>query len=331
METQTYYAATTNINAIQPQTNTSFVKKPEIIVVIPCYNEEKTIAKVVKDFKKELPQAKIIVYDNNSIDNSVQLALAAGAKVLFEKKQGKSSVVKAIFENVKADIYVMADGDDTYPAEEAKKLLQAVLEKKADMVVGARLKYAQPEALTYLHLLGNKFLTRVFNTFFNAKLTDLESGYRVFTDNLVKNLAITSEGFGIEPEITAKTLELGFIIKEVDIKYRSRPKGSKSKLRTFHDGFVAINAIFTILRDYKPLQFFFTLGGIFIFIGLILGAVVVAGFIITGIVSRLPLAVAATSLVILGFLTAITGLIVDTINRRSQENFILLKRIIQKK
>ncbi|MEW6407247.1 MAG: glycosyltransferase family 2 protein [Patescibacteria group bacterium] len=302
----------------------------KISVIIPCYNEEKTIKKVVSDFKRELPDAEIIVIDNNSTDNSVKLAQEAGAKVMFERKQGKASAVKAMFDNIISDIYVLVDGDDTYPTEAVCKLIEPIIKKEADMTIGARLKFAEKGSITFLHYLGNKFLTWVFNLIFRTRLTDVESGYRVFSRNLVDNLAIISEGFGIEPEITARALEKGFKVKEFDIKYRSRPKGSKSKLRTFRDGFVVIGTIFSILKDYKPLHFFFSLGGIFILFGLIFGAIVIKGYIFTGIVSRIPLAIAATSLVILGVLTGITGLVVDTVNRKSQEEFILLKKMIKR-
>ena len=231
----------------------------KIAVVIPCYNESLTIAKVVGDFKQVLPRAEIIVFDNNSRDESASLAEAAGARVIKEKRQGKGFVVASMLKKVTADLYVMVDGDDTYPAPEVLNLLQPLLREEADMVVGQRLSEYSEHAFRSLHVFGNHLVCWLINLIFNSHLKDPMSGYRVFTHELAQELPVVAFGFDVETEMTIQLLYRKFIIKELPVAYRSRPKGSVSKLRTFKDGFLVIRKIFSITRAYKPLTFF---GGI---------------------------------------------------------------------
>lgn len=300
--------------------------KPEISIVIPCYNEEKTIEKVILDFKKYLPEAKIIVYDNNSTDKSVQLAKNLGIKVMFEKRQGKGNVTKAIFENINSDIYIMVDGDDTYPAEEVSRLLKPILEDKADMIVGTRLEAATNKTLRPLHQIGNRLILGVINLFFRTKFKDILSGYRIMNKKLIQSVPLLSSGFEIETELTLQALEKGLRIKEIPIKYRERPEGSESKLRTFQDGSKIIFTIMSILRDYRPMTFFPLLALLFLILGLILGSGVVIEYYQTGLVTKLPRGVLSLGLVIIGFVVFIAGFIVETINRRFKETHQLLKR-----
>lgn len=302
----------------------------KISVVIPCYNEEKTIAKVVGDFRRELPEAEIIVIDNNSTDNSVDLAREAGAKVLFEKKQGKGNVVKSMFDNIIADIYVMVDGDATYSANEIHKLIKPVLDGEADMVVGNRLKNMDAKSIKPLHQFGNRAILFILNLLFRTNLQDILSGYRVMNDKFVKNIPLLSEGFEIETELTLQALEKGYKIKEIPITYYERPFGSQSKLHSFRDGSKILFTIMSILRDYRPMTFFPLFAAILVIIGLILGGIVFYGYYKTGLVFRLPMAILAVSFIIIAFITFIAGFITETINRRFKELHSILKRQIKK-
>lgn len=303
---------------------------PKITVVIPCYNEEKTIKKVILDFKKELPAAEIIIYDNNSTDDSAKLANVAGAKILFEKQQGKGNVVKAIFDNINSDIYIMVDGDDTYPANEVHKLIQPIIKNEADMVVGNRLENISNQSLRPLHQFGNKAFLFILNLLFRTSLRDIFSGYRVMNRDFVKNTPLLSSGFEIETELTLQALEKGYRIKEIPITYRERPEGSQSKLRSFRDGSRILFTIMSILRDYRPMTFFPLFAAFLVIIGLIFGGIVFYGYYKTGLVLRLPMAILAVSFIIVAFITFIAGFITETINRRFKELHSILKRQIKK-
>ena len=293
--------------------------QPRIAILIPCYNEELTIGKVVRDFRAELPEAEIYVFDNNSKDRTVECAREAGARIGHELRQGKGFVVQTMFYQVDADVYVMVDGDDTYPPGDVRKLIEPILLGDADMVVGSRLMSSSDSEFRLLNKLGNGFFLGVINFIFKVKLSDVLSGYRAFNREFVKSIPVFGGGFETEVELTIKTLARGYRIVELPVRLTSRPEGSFSKIRIVHDGFVILNTILTLFRDYKPLTFFGG-AGLFVFIlGSALGAVVVVEFLKTGVVTRLPSAILAVGLVLSGMLFAAIGLVLHTIARRFQE------------
>jgi glycosyltransferase involved in cell wall biosynthesis len=292
--------------------------RPRIAVLIPCYNEEGTIAKVVQDFRAELPDAEIYVYDNNSTDGTVEQARAAGARIGYERRQGKGFVVQAMFSQVEADIYVMVDGDATYPPGDVLKLIQPIADGEADMVVGSRLMRTESE-FRLLNRVGNNFFFKVINFTFDVKLSDVLSGYRAFNREFVKNIPAFGGGFETEVELTIKALARGYRINEVPVLLTARPEGSFSKIRIVSDGFVILNTILTLFRDYKPLTFFGSLGLLFLFLGGVPGAILLVEFIKTGAAHNLPAAIMAVGLVLSGMLLLMVGLVLHTITRRFQE------------
>lgn len=284
----------------------------KIAVLIPCYNEELTVEKVVNDFKKELPTADIYVYDNNSIDRTNELARKAGAIVKKETAQGKGNVVRSMFRDIDADIYVMVDGDDTYPADEVHKLVDAVKEG-ADMVIGDRLSngtYANENKRGF-HNLGNNLVRWLINKIFKNDINDIMTGYRVFSKRFVKTNSIMSPGFQIETELTITTLVYRYNVKEIPIIYRDRPNGSESKLNTFSDGFKVLVTLFDLYKDYKPLYFFGILSVIFFVLGLLIGIPVISEFIRMSYVYKVPSAILASGLIIISVLLMMLGLILD--------------------
>jgi glycosyltransferase involved in cell wall biosynthesis len=293
--------------------------KPKIAVLIPCYNEELTVGQVVRDFRKQLPDADIYVFDNNSTDRTVEVAREAGARIAFERRQGKGYVVQAMFREVDADLYVMVDGDDTYPAAEVQKLIAPVKAGEADVAVGSRLTNASQSEFRALNRLGNRFFLNIINFIFRVKLSDILSGYRVLNRRFVKTIPIFGGGFETETELTIKALAHGYRIVELPIDLKARPEGSLSKIRIMQDGLLILNSILTLFRDYKPLTFFGAIGLFLILLGLVPGTVVIVEFIRTGLVPRLPSAVLAVGLVLSGMLAMVVGLVLHTIARRFQE------------
>ena len=284
----------------------------KIAVLVPCYNEELTVEKVVSDFKKELPDADIYVYDNNSKDRTSELALKAGAIVRKETAQGKGNVVRSMFQDIDADIYVMVDGDDTYPADEVHGLIEAVREG-ADMVIGDRLSngtYASENKRGF-HNLGNNLVRLLISKIFDNDINDIMTGYRAFSKKFVKTNAIMSPGFQIETELTITTLVYRYKVKEIPITYRDRPKGSESKLNTFSDGFKVLMTLFDLYKDYKPLFFFGMFALIFMILGVVVGIPVIVEFIKYSFVYKIPSAILATGLVTISFLLMMLGLILD--------------------
>lgn len=292
-------------------------------VLIPCYNEELSIEKVVKDFKRELPEAEIYVYDNNSKDKTVEIAEKAGAIVKHEYNQGKGNVVRRMFREVEADIYVMVDGDDTYPAEEVHKLIQPVAKGQADMVIGDRLSNGtyKKENKRMFHDFGNGLVKRAINKLFRSDLRDIMTGYRVFNKIFVKNMPVLSPGFEIETEMSLYALDKRFLIKEIPITYRDRKSGSFSKLNTISDGIKVVKKIISMYKDYKPRKFFFLIALIFIILGLIVGIPVIVEYFKIRYIHKLPSAVLATGLVTLGIIIAQCGVILDTIVKQHRESF----------
>ena len=291
----------------------------KIAILIPCYNEELTVGQVVRDFRKQLPDADIYVFDNNSSDRTVEVARDAGARVAFEPRQGKGYVVQSMFREVDADIYVMVDGDDTYPPAEVHKLIAPVAAGEADMAVGSRFTSRSESEIRGLNRLGNRFFLNTINFIFKVNLSDILSGYRVFSRKFVKNIPIFGGGFETETELTIKALAHGYRIVERPVDLKARPEGSFSKIRVMQDGFLILNSILTLFRDYKPLTFFGLIGGLLVLIGLVPGTVVIVEFIKTGLVPRLPSAVLAVGLVLSGLLAMVVGIVLHTIARRFQE------------
>ena len=292
----------------------------KIAVLIPCYNEEKTVEKVVNDFKKELPNADIYVYDNNSKDKTAELAVKAGAILKYEYRQGKGNVVRSMFRDVDADVYVLVDGDDTYPADEVHKLIEPINEGKADMVVGDRLSNGTyfKENKRGFHGFGNNLVRWLINTLFHSNVHDIMTGYRAYSRKFVKCMPVMSDGFQIETEMTVFALVYKMNIVEVPITYRDRPEGSVSKLNTFSDGFKVLITLFDLFKDYKPLIFYSLLALIFSIFGLIIGIPVISEFIKTSYITKVPSAILAAGLFIIAFLFMVVGLIVDYLKNQTQ-------------
>jgi len=286
----------------------------EIAVILPCYNEEAAIGKTVRDFHAALPDAKIYVYDNNSRDQTAAVAREAGAIVRTELRQGKGNVMRRMFADVEADIYVLADGDDTYDASVAPALIKKLVEEGLDIVTGRRV-HTEAAAYRAGHVFGNRMLTGLTAMMFNVKLGDTLSGYRVMSRRFVKSFPFTAEGFGIETELTVHAVRLQMPMAEVDTAYKERPAGSVSKLSTYRDGFKILFTIAQMLREERPLLFFSAIGAVFALIAAILGASIVIEFVKTGLVPRLPTALLATGLMVIAFLSVMSGLILDTVTR----------------
>ncbi len=297
----------------------------KIAVLIPCYNEELTIAKVIKDFKKELPNSLIYVYNNNSKDKTEQIARENGAIVVNEYKQGKGNVVRSQFRDIEADIYVMVDGDDTYPAEFVHKLIDVVRSGEADMAIGDRLSNGtyQKENKRHFHEFGNNLVKKSINVLFNTDLKDIMTGYRVFNKRFVKNMPVLSPKFEIETEMSLYALDKKYAIKEIPIIYRDRPEGSTSKLDTFGDGIKVVKTIIKMFKDYKPFKFFGIISLILFVIGFIIGLPVLIEFFKTSYITKVPSAILATGVMILSVLSFQSGIILDTITRQNRENYEL--------
>ena len=300
-----------------------------IAMLIPCYNEELTIADVVQQFRAELPSADIYVFDNNSSDRTVEKAREAGALVSYERRQGKGYVVQAMFREVDADVYIMVDGDGTYPAAEVHKLIEPILRGQADMTVGSRLHGESDSQFKSLNRFGNRVFLSVLNTTFKVKITDMLSGYRAFNRRFVKSIPLFGGGFETETELTIKALERGYRIVEVPVNLTNRPEGSFSKIRIGQDGARILNMLLALFRDYKPLTFFGAVGLFLIFLGFIPGVIVIVEFFETRLVPRLPSAVLAVGLVLSGMLSITIGLILHTIVRRSQESEFQLRTLTE--
>jgi len=294
-------------------------RHPSIAVLIPCYNEELTIGEVVRQFRQQLPNARIYVFDNNSQDHTAQKASEAGAIVYHEPRQGKGFVVQAMFRRISAEIYVMVDGDGTYDPAEVHALIEPVQCGDADMVVGSRLVDASKAEFEALNRFGNRMFLALLNRLFRVQLTDMLSGYRAFGRTFTRTVPLRGGGFETEAELTIKALQRGLRIVEVPARLAKRPEGSFSKIRVTSDGLRILGMMFSLFRDYKPLTFFGALGLIAIALGLVPGTMVVTEFLRTGLVPRLPSAVLAVGLVLSGMLSFTVGLVLHTIARRSQE------------
>ncbi len=292
--------------------------QPTIAVLLPCYNEEAAIAQTISGFRAALPAAAIYVYDNNSSDRTIEVARAAGAIVRSERIQGKGAVVRRMFADVDADIYVMADGDATYDAASAPALVARVLDEQLDMVVGSRIGEAT-EAYRRGHRFGNALLTGMLTRLFGRSFTDILSGYRVFSRRFAKSFPVLSAGFEIETEISVHALELKMPVAEVETAYFARPEGSTSKLSTYRDGWRILRTILMLYRIERPLWFFGAVGALLLLLALVLAAPLIVTYAQTGLVPRFPTAIVVTGLIILAALNGFAGLILDTVVRGRRE------------
>jgi glycosyltransferase involved in cell wall biosynthesis len=289
-----------------------------IAVLLPCYNEEAAIADTIAGFRAALPQATIYVYDNNSRDRTVELARAAGATVRTERQQGKGNVVRRMFADVDADIYVMADGDLTYDPKAAPEMVRVLIDEQLDMVVGTR-QHEVADAYRGGHVIGNRLFTGLLTGLFGRSFTDIFSGYRVFSRRFVKSFPVLSEGFEIETEMSVHALELKMPVSEIETAYGARPEGSASKLSTYRDGWRILKTIGTLYRVERPVLFYGGLGALLIVAAIILAVPLVLTYLDTGLVPRFPTAILVTGMVIIAVLSFFAGLILDTVTRGRRE------------
>ena len=300
-------------------------QQEKIAVLIPCYNEEATISTVIADFRRELPEAEIYVYDNNSTDTTYELAVACGAIVKKEPRQGKGNVIRQMFFDIDADYYLMVDGDDTYPAEAVHGLLDKLRSGEADMVIGDRLSNGTyfDENKRPFHDFGYNLVKNTITRLYKTKIRDVMTGYRGFNRIFVKSFPIMSSGFQIETELTIHALDKKFKLVELPIDYRDRPEGSESKLNTFSDGFKVIMMIVKMWKDYKPLMFFGIWTFFFFVFGLFAGVPVIREYMLTHFITRVPSAILSTGLMILALLSLVTGLILDTVVTNAKKEYEL--------
>ncbi|MEG0492826.1 MAG: glycosyltransferase family 2 protein [Clostridia bacterium] len=306
----------------------------KLAVLIPCYNESKTIAKVVKDFHEALPEAEIFVCDNNSTDGTDQLAREAGATVCYEYRQGKGNVIRTMFREIDADCYLMIDGDDTYPAENAREMVAYVLEKKVDMVVGDRLSstyYTQNKRP--FHNVGNRVVKNLVNMIFKGNITDIMTGYRAFSYQFVKSFPVISQGFEIETEMTIHALDKNLSLASVPVEYRDRPADSISKLNTYSDGMRVLRTIARLYKEYRPLSFFGLFAAMFALLGLLLFMPVLIEFFRTGLVPRYPTLIVSGVCATLSLMLLVCGVILDTVAKKHRQLFevnLNLLRLLRK-
>jgi glycosyltransferase involved in cell wall biosynthesis len=303
---------------MSPTIETQISLRPRVAVLIPCFNEANAIESVVRDFTRELPEATVYVYDNNSTDDTRAVAAAAGAIVRIESFQGKGNVVRRMFADIEAEAYVLVDGDGTYDAASAREMVELLLTNSLDMVNGARVA-TRAAAYRRGHKLGNRFLTTAVAIIFGDSIRDMLSGFRVFSRRFVKSFPALASGFETETELTVHALELRLPIAEIKTPYRDRPAGSQSKLRTYRDGFRILKTIMLLVKEERPLQFFSSVAIALLAGSLVLGWPLLTGFIATGLVPRLPTAILATGMMILAFISFVAGLILDTVTHGRRE------------
>lgn len=302
-----------------------------IAVLIPCYNESMTIKKVVEDYREALPEAEIYVYDNNSTDGTDEIARSAGANVRYEYRQGKGNVIRSMFRNIEADCYLMIDGDDTYPAENAKQMVDLVLKKGVDMVIGDRLSSTYfSENKRPFHNLGNRVVRGLINTLFQSDIKDIMTGYRAFSRLFVKSIPILSKGFEIETEMTIHALDKNFLIEEIPVSYRDRPSGSVSKLNTVSDGVKVLHTIASLFREYRPFMFFSIVAVFFWLVALMLFCPVFYEYIKTGQVFRFPTVIVAGVIAIFGVLMWTCGLILEVVVKKQRQLYEICLNYLEK-
>lgn len=306
------------------------MKDKSIAVLIPCYNESKTIEKVVKDYREALPEADIYVYDNNSTDGTDELARNAGAIVRYEYHQGKGNVIRTMFRDIDADCYLMIDGDDTYPAECAREMVDLVLSKGADMVIGDRLSSTYfEENKRPFHNFGNTLVRSSVNGFFGGNITDIMTGYRAFSPLFVKSFPVISKGFEIETEMSIFALDKNMHLETIPVTYRDRPEGSVSKLNTYSDGFKVLTTILKLYKDYRPMHFFGIISLILFVVGLALFIPVFGEYLAIGLVPRFPTLFVSICFMILAALSLVCGLILDTVAKSNRKDFEIKLNMIR--
>ena len=299
-------------------------KDKKIAVLIPCYNEALTVEKVIKDYRRALPDADIYVYDNNSTDGTDEIARKAGAIVRYEYRQGKGNVIRSMFKDIDADCYLMIDGDDTYPAENAKAMCQYVLDEKADMVIGDRLSSTYfTENKRAFHNFGNKLVRSLINHLFKSNIRDIMTGYRAFSYEFVKTFPVLSKGFEIENEMTIHAVYNNFKLVEIPVNYKDRPEGSVSKLNTYSDGIKVLMTITRLFKEYKPTIFFSLVGTVLLILALIFGIPVFNEFFKTGLVPRFPTLIFSLVLLLISILMYITGIILEVVAKKNKQIFEL--------
>ena len=294
----------------------------KIAVLIPCYNEEKTISKVVSDFRKHLPDATIYVYDNNSTDKTVEIAKHAGAVVRYERRQGKGNVIQRMFREIDAECYIMADGDDTYPADAAEEMVSLVLDKDVDMVVGDRLSSTYfTENKRPFHGFGNTIVRKSINTIFKSDIKDIMTGYRAFSYRFVKSFPVLSKGFEIETEMSIFAIDRNMLVENVVVDYRDRPDGSISKLNTLSDGLKVIKTICRLFRDYKPFLFFGLISCILVLISTFFFVPIIINYIRTGLVPNFPTLIVCGFTVMCAVVSFFSGMILESLRLKTKQDF----------
>ena len=297
----------------------------KIAVLIPCYNESKTIEKVVKDYKKALPEADIYVYDNNSKDHTDEIAKKAGAIVKYEYRQGKGNVIRSMFRDIDADCYLMIDGDDTYPAENAREMCDLVLNGRADMVIGDRLSSTYfTENKRPFHNFGNRIVRLLINKLFNNHIKDIMTGYRAFSYDFVKGFPVLSKGFEIETEMTIHAVDKNYKLVEIPVSYRDRPEGSVSKLNTYSDGMKVLKTIAVLFKEYKPMGFFGLISILLVLISLIFLIPPFAGYFATGEVAKFPSLIVGCFILLTSILSLMCGIILQVIVKKDRQQYELI-------
>lgn len=300
-------------------------KNKKIAILIPCYNEAKTIEKVVKDYKKVLPTADIYVYDNNSSDHTDEIAYKAGAIVKYEYRQGKGNVIRTMFRDINADCYLMIDGDDTYPAESAQEMCDLVLSGKADMVIGDRLSSTYfTENKRPFHNFGNRIVRLLINKLFNNNIKDIMTGYRALSYDFVKGFPVLSKNFEIETEMTIHAVDKNYKIKEIPVSYRDRPNGSISKLNTYSDGIKVLKTIATLFKEYKPMGFFSIISLLLVLISLFFLIPVFESYFKTGLVEKFPSLIVGCFIILTSILSLMCGIILQVIVKKDKQQYELL-------
>lgn len=300
-------------------------------VLIPCYNEEKTIRKVIKDWKKEIPEATIYVYDNNSTDNTAKIAKEEGVVVRKECKQGKGNVIRRMFREIDARCYIMIDGDDTYPAECGRQMMEEILDKKMDMAVGDRLTSTYyEENKRPFHNFGNNLVRFFINHLFKSDIKDIMTGYRAFSYQFVKTFPVLSKGFEIETEMSIHAVDKNMHISNVPIAYRDRPKGSESKLHTYSDGIRVLKTIFKLYKNYKPMNFFCLLALFLAILAMVLFVPILATYVQTGLVPRFPTLIASGFIAMAALQSFFSGMILDTIAQKSRQEFEMELHLVER-
>ena len=306
------------------------MKKDKIAVIVPCYNEALTIEKVVKDYKEALPEATIYVYDNNSTDHTGEIAQKAGAVVRYEYKQGKGNVIRTMFREIEAECYLMIDGDDTYPAENARQMCDYILEGKGDMVIGDRLSSTYfTENKRPFHNLGNKLVLFLINKIFRNNIKDIMTGYRAFSYEFVKGFPVLSKGFEIETEMTIHAVDKNYKLIEIPVNYKDRPSGSESKLNTYRDGFKVLKTIAVLFKEYRPAVFFNLVSILLLLLAAVLGVPVFAEYLKTGLVPRFPSLIVSGFLLNLSLLCWITGIILQVMVKKTRQIYELYLNLMK--